>query len=240
MSYPHHFPAFVQNHYIRRREQILNFVIYAASSTRLSLSLSLSLFPLLLSNIVLRKIFSNTAELCPSLNVRNQVSHPYKTRGKVVYTWIITFNQQSPGYKILKFWQLPRFWLPFSWSYHWIRPRPMPFVTFRNMLIIIFVGCMFNKFTTSLRIWRPPPESTTLSILLLANLILRRTDPVGHAVQDVSLKPLYCWERRFQSRWGHGCLSLELVVYCVGNRPLRRTNHCFRWVLPCVCVCVCV
>jgi hypothetical protein len=79
MCHPHHFPAFVPNHNIKRREQVLKFVIRAASSTRLSLSL----FILLLSNIVLSKFFSNTAELCPSLNVRNQVSYPYKTRGKV-------------------------------------------------------------------------------------------------------------------------------------------------------------
>jgi hypothetical protein len=29
---------------------------------------------------------------------------------------------------------------------------------------------------------------------------------------------LDCWDRGFESRWGHGCLSLVFVVRCIGSR----------------------
>ena len=35
-------------------------------------------------NIVLNTLFSNTLSLCSSLNVSDQVSHPYKTTGKII------------------------------------------------------------------------------------------------------------------------------------------------------------
>ena len=35
-------------------------------------------------NILLNTLFSNTMSLLSSLNVSNQVSHPYKTRGKII------------------------------------------------------------------------------------------------------------------------------------------------------------
>jgi hypothetical protein len=39
-------------------------------------------------------------------------------------------------------------------------------------------------------------------------------DPAVRAVSDVGLLPLGCWARGFESRWGHGCLSL-MFIYCV-------------------------
>jgi hypothetical protein len=36
------------------------------------------------SNILLSTLFSNTLNLCSFLNVRDQVSHPYKTTGKII------------------------------------------------------------------------------------------------------------------------------------------------------------
>jgi hypothetical protein len=36
-------------------------------------------------NIVLSTLFSNTLSVCSSLNVRDQVSHPYRTTGKKNY-----------------------------------------------------------------------------------------------------------------------------------------------------------
>jgi hypothetical protein len=36
----------------------------------------------LVPNILLSTLLSNTLSLCSSLNVRDQVSHPYKTTGK--------------------------------------------------------------------------------------------------------------------------------------------------------------
>jgi hypothetical protein len=35
-------------------------------------------------NILFNTRFSNTLSLCPSLNVREQVSHPYRTTGKII------------------------------------------------------------------------------------------------------------------------------------------------------------
>jgi hypothetical protein len=44
-------------------------------------------------NISLSTLFSNTLSLCSSLNIRDQVSHPYRTKGKirVLYILMITF-----------------------------------------------------------------------------------------------------------------------------------------------------
>jgi hypothetical protein len=39
---------------------------------------------LLGSNIVLRTLFSDTLSLCCSWNVRDHVSHPYKTSGRIM------------------------------------------------------------------------------------------------------------------------------------------------------------
>ena len=40
---------------------------------------------LLGENILLNTLFSNTPSLCSSLNVSDQVSHPYKTTGKIIF-----------------------------------------------------------------------------------------------------------------------------------------------------------
>jgi hypothetical protein len=55
----------------------------------LSFSLRSFLRPPLISfpfgpNILLNTLFSNTRSLCSSLNVRDQVMHPYKTVGKII------------------------------------------------------------------------------------------------------------------------------------------------------------
>ena len=39
-------------------------------------------------------------------------------------------------------------------------------------------------------------------------------DPSGSAVYGVALRPFACWECGFESRQGHGCLSLLSVVWC--------------------------
>jgi hypothetical protein len=43
-------------------------------------------------NILLSTLFSNTLSLCSSLNVRDQVWHPYKTTGKITVLYILTFT----------------------------------------------------------------------------------------------------------------------------------------------------
>jgi hypothetical protein len=59
----------------------------------------------------------------------------------------------------------------------------------------------------------------------------RGTDGGGPALYGVGLLPLDCWDRRFESRWGHGCSSLVFVVCCVGSGLCDKliTNP-FRWV----------
>jgi hypothetical protein len=43
---------------------------------------------LLGANILLSTLFSNTLSLCSSRSVRDQVSHPYKTTGKISSAWV--------------------------------------------------------------------------------------------------------------------------------------------------------
>jgi hypothetical protein len=40
-------------------------------------------------NVLLSNLFSSTLSLCSSLNVRDQVSHPYKTTGEVIVLHIL-------------------------------------------------------------------------------------------------------------------------------------------------------
>jgi hypothetical protein len=42
-------------------------------------------------NILLSTLFSNTLSLCSSRNVRDQVSHPYRTTGKIIVSYILMF-----------------------------------------------------------------------------------------------------------------------------------------------------
>jgi hypothetical protein len=43
-------------------------------------------------NILLSNLFSNILSLCSSLNVRDHVSHPYRTKGKIIVLYILTFT----------------------------------------------------------------------------------------------------------------------------------------------------
>jgi len=54
----------------------------------------LLLVPSLLGhNIFLSTLFSNTLSPCTSLNMTNQVSHPYRTAGKII---VMYFNLHIP------------------------------------------------------------------------------------------------------------------------------------------------
>jgi hypothetical protein len=52
------------------------------------------------------------------------------------------------------------------------------------------------------------------------------------------LRPLGFWDRGFESRWGHGCLSLVFIccVVLCRQRPLWRADHSSKGVLPCVLI----
>jgi hypothetical protein len=72
---------------------LITRIIFSEEYRSLSSSLCILLYSpvtssLLGPNIVLSTLFSNTLSLCSSLSVRDQVSHPYKTTGKitVLYT----------------------------------------------------------------------------------------------------------------------------------------------------------
>jgi hypothetical protein len=43
-------------------------------------------------NILLNMLFSNTLSLYSSLTVREHVSHPYRTTGKITVLYILTFT----------------------------------------------------------------------------------------------------------------------------------------------------
>jgi hypothetical protein len=49
---------------------------------------------------------------------------------------------------------------------------------------------------------------------LLNQLIIKLPDPSGRAVYGVGLRPLACWHCGFESRRGHGWMSLASVVLC--------------------------
>jgi hypothetical protein len=55
-------------------------------------------------NILLNTLFSNTLSLCSSLNVRDQVSHPFRTTGKIMVVYILIFMLLDSRRKDKMFW----------------------------------------------------------------------------------------------------------------------------------------
>ena len=51
-------------------------------------------------------------------------------------------------------------------------------------------------------------------MLYFGNVCLYPADPSGRAVKGVGLRPLACWDCGLESRRGHGCLSVVIVVGC--------------------------
>jgi hypothetical protein len=64
---------------------------YRSLSSSLSNFLHSPVKPSLLGPKILNNLFSNTLSLCSSLNVSDQVSHSYKTTGKVIVLCILIF-----------------------------------------------------------------------------------------------------------------------------------------------------
>jgi hypothetical protein len=55
-------------------------------------------------NILLSTLFSNTLSLCSSLNVRDKVSHPYRTTGKMIVLYILMFTFFDSSPEDRRFW----------------------------------------------------------------------------------------------------------------------------------------
>jgi hypothetical protein len=55
-------------------------------------------------NIVLNTLFSNIFSLCSSLDIRDQVSHPYITTGKIIVLNILSFAFLDSGRENKSLW----------------------------------------------------------------------------------------------------------------------------------------
>jgi hypothetical protein len=86
MPRPSHYLDFITGNILGKEyrffsSSLFNFLHYPFTSTHLG------------PNILLKTLFSNTLSLRSSPNVSDQVSHPYKTTGKIIvlYTFIFKF-----------------------------------------------------------------------------------------------------------------------------------------------------
>jgi hypothetical protein len=61
-------------------------------------------FLLLCPNIVVRSLLSKTLSLYSSLNFKDQVSHPYKTTGKITILYISIFMFLNSKRQDRRFW----------------------------------------------------------------------------------------------------------------------------------------
>jgi hypothetical protein len=56
------------------------------------------------THTLLNTLFSNTRSLWSSLNVRDEVSHPYGTTGKIIVLYILTFKFFDSRQENRRFW----------------------------------------------------------------------------------------------------------------------------------------
>jgi hypothetical protein len=87
MLCPHHPSGLDHSNYIWRRVQVMKLLIMQFFATPYHLT------PLRFKYSI-QHMFSNTLSVCFSLNVRYQVSHPYRTTGKIIILCILIFTSQ--------------------------------------------------------------------------------------------------------------------------------------------------
>jgi hypothetical protein len=68
------------------------YVVMSADNEALHYATSSITSSLLGPNILFSTLFSNSLSLCSSFNVRDQVSHPYKTTGRIMGLYVLTFT----------------------------------------------------------------------------------------------------------------------------------------------------
>ena len=80
-----------------------------------------------------------------------------------------------------------------------------------------------------LSLFRSVPNKRICFFISVRNI--DQTDHSARALKGTQLQQLSCWNRGFEFRCGHACMSAVFVVCCVAD-------HSFRGVLPGVYVCV--
>jgi hypothetical protein len=98
---------------------------------------------LLDQNIPLSTLFSKTLSQCSSLNVRDQVSHPYKTTGRIMILYILTFTFLNSRREHRRLWTAWSWAFPdFSLPEHYYIYKKASFIT---LFTISTISCMLGK-----------------------------------------------------------------------------------------------
>jgi hypothetical protein len=100
--------------------------------------------------ILLSNLFSNTLNLCSSLNVRDQVSHPYKTTGRIIVLYILIFTYLYLQTEHERFWtaqyqafpKLSVTLISYMQYFDMFVLKYFNFSTFSNDLLATFVSIM--------------------------------------------------------------------------------------------------
>jgi hypothetical protein len=95
MSRPPHLPWFTHPNNIRWRIQDMKFIIMQFSPRFVFLPLGPH---------ILKTLLSKSLSLCSSFKVRDQVSHPYSTTGKITVLYILIFRFFDMRREERRFW----------------------------------------------------------------------------------------------------------------------------------------
>jgi hypothetical protein len=82
---------------------------------------------------------------------------------------------------------------------------------------------LFVLFTDVVSLWDYVALVMNERVWSIGGIRLTRNDRNGRAVEGVGLLPLACWDYWFESRRGHGCLSVVNVCYQVEFSAMGRS-----------------